>query len=158
RLRRAKIWLWVFAVCLAYTLYDGIYVRWSFSQRSKEFNAGLVTYNAPPNDVRAIQLHLSKGPGPPVTGQPCAWMCFRVLCSGRFDMVIIDYENPWGPGQEYRTYNVIEGNNCKSDVLTWRGDGRCITEIKSKAIEGRRFEVIVDREHDPMRPPWRSYY
>lgn len=168
RPRRAQIWLLVFVGCFAYTLYDGVYVKWKFSQRAKEFNAGLVSYNAPPSDVRAIQFHVSNVPGSPVDGQLCNGICNRLLFSGRFDTVIIGYNNPIGPGQEYRSYRLINQDSCKSTqdvdpisyrtLFQWQKAGRCVTEVKSETIDGRRFEAIVDREYDPKRPPWRSYY
>jgi hypothetical protein len=156
----AVSWLAVFVGFLGYVLYDGLYLKGRFEQRAQEFK-GLVKYDAPPDDVRAIQFHVGGQ-----VDQSCDLVCVKLLFSGRFDAVIIMDPGALptdigSPRRLYRSYSLVTQAGCKinhdtgPNLYLWAQVGRCVSEEKSdNSITKRRFEVITDQRDDPNRAPY----
>jgi hypothetical protein len=166
---KTRVWLGVFALSLAYTLYDGVYLKYRFDQRALTFK-NPVTYARPPDDVRTIQTSVQTSVqttiGALASSQGCDMNCLRLLVSGRFDKVIIAYLEPLSRDRTmlYRTYAMVTQAGCKTwpftlpvDPSLWQQAGRCITQTESETVSGRRFVVIEDQADDPGSPPWPIY-
>lgn len=166
---RAIVWALLFVPSLAYTLYDGVYLRRLAEQRADLFK-DVVVYADPPPDIRTIVM------APDGTrGEDCNFACAMLLLSGRFDRVIIPYKDRsllenglarWltpasrQSPEYYLTYKMVTQRGCKNvisiswELGTWEAIGRCIAETKSRKIDGRRFEVVVNQSDDPAGPGW----
>jgi hypothetical protein len=160
-------WTAVFLSMLAFTLYGGGYVKWRVDQRAKEFGK-VVTYADVASDVRAIVLwgHFSD---PTLIDKHCGTVCFRLLLSGRFDSFVIRVTEPRLVGTVmtsktyFRTYSLVDRRECKLPAETaweilhaaqlWAVIGKCLTEIDTPTISGRRFEILVNQDA-PDHPPW----
>jgi hypothetical protein len=165
--RRPKlivIWCVVFLASLAWTSFDGIYRKQLFDRRAETFKNPVI-YAKPPDDIRVIQSSTSAAPGALAPYQGCSLSCVMLLFSGRFDNVIIhdpgasngDFNAVRRP---YRNFSLINQVGCKinpdvePNLFAWFKVGRCVGEVKSDAVDGRRFVVIEDQADDPMSPPW----
>jgi hypothetical protein len=163
---RAILWAALFVPSLAYTLYDGVYLRWLSEQRAATFK-DLVTYADPPSDIRTLVM-------PPGSGG-CDFICELLLLSGRLDHVIAPYKDRsllqkglayWlTPASRqvpeyYLTYSMVTKPGCKSidsriwELSPWEIVGRCIVATKSQVIADRRLEVVINPIDDPAGPRW----
>jgi hypothetical protein len=167
-------WSVVFLCCLAYTLYDGVYLRWRFDQRAAQYK-GIVTLGPVPSEIRTILIERDR-PTNTLTGngQECSFVCAKLLFGGRFDSVIIPFKDPatfhYGveppsrpvAPQHYKTYTRIDQPGCQSvqdtslysELKAWELFGTCVVERKSATLpDGPRIEVLLD-EDAPNNPPW----
>src|SRR5262245_29467199 len=85
-------WLGVFALMLGWALYDGVYRRRLFNERAAEF-AGVVKYIDLPSDMRTI-AYIDPGLLRELSHNGCGNPCLNLLLSGRFDRVVLRYNEP----------------------------------------------------------------
>jgi hypothetical protein len=173
----AVAWGAAFAALWAYAIYDDVVRKNQFEARAAAFRAP-ATYAEVPADVRTI-VFSRDGIAPFFTdlGQQCAILCAKLLLGGRFDRVIIPHKDYnlfaydanlrdqalrryRGP-EHYRIYEIVKQPGCKnfnnstldSVLRSWMSFGRCISETRRDAIEGRRLEIAFDQDA-PDKPPW----
>ena len=143
-------WLGVFALMLGWALYDGVYRRALFDERATEF-AQVVHYADLPRDVRTI-AYIDLTSHREMRDNGCGNPCLNLLLSGRFDRVVLRYNEQSNsfPGSKldsvrakaggaYHYYAVFEltaaaGADCtalknspnRAILNAWERAGRCV--------------------------------